>query len=115
MLIYGIRCPKSVIPYLPKTAVAEYYMDYGILAFPSYSRPTGLTAHGHITSAFWSLVRLIIEHPEQVYAMEFEQPFLEEPDAAGVQCVRDILGRAASPDWYHVPRIADDMPALVVD
>ena len=118
MLIYGIPCDKKVLTALPKDTVADYYMNYGMLVFPGYSRPTVLDAKGHITPLFWETVRLIIQNPSRVFTMDLEQPYITDAEAAAVKIIQDFDSsrEKAQPDWYHVPFIVtpDTAPQLVV-
>jgi hypothetical protein len=116
MLIYGIRCDKKVLTALPHDTVADYYMNYGMLVFPSYSRPTVLDAKGRLTPLFWETMRLIIQNPTQVYAMDLEQPFITDAEAAIVKIIQASGSATEQPDWYHVPFIVtpETAPQLVV-
>lgn len=115
MLIYGIRCDKTILTDLPKETVADYYTNYGLLVFPSYSRPTTLDAQGRLTPLFWETVRLIIQNPSRVYMMNMEQPFLSDAESAAVKIIQKV-NKDAMPDWYHVPLIVtpEMAPQLVV-
>ena len=115
MLIYGIRCSKTVLTDLPKETVADYYTNYGLLVFPSYSRPTTLDAKGRLTPLFWETMRLIIQDPSRVYALDLEQPFLTDSESAAVKTIQQTY-RDAQPDWYHVPLLAtpETAPQLIV-
>jgi len=108
MLIYGIRCSKETLVSLPKEVVADYYTDYGLLVFPTYSRATTLDAKGRLSPLFWDTVRLILQAPTQVYAMDLEQPFVSEMEASAVKSIQTTS--TALPDWYHVPLIV--MPGM---
>lgn len=103
MLVYGIRCDKTVLSQLPKDTVADYYTNYGMLVFPSYSRPTVLDAQGHLTPTFWDTTRLILQNPSQVYAMDLEQPFVSDAESAAIKIIQSTC--PALPDWYHVPLV----------
>jgi hypothetical protein len=114
MLVYGIRCDKNVLAQLPKDTVADYYTDYGMLVFPSYSKATVLDAQGHLSSAFWDTTRLILQNPSQVYAMDLEQPFVSDAESAAIKIIQST--QTAMPDWYHVPLVVtpDMGPKIVV-
>lgn len=107
MLVYGIRCNQADLADLPKDTVADYYIDYGLLVFPSFTKPTCITTRGsRITTDFLHTMRLLVEQRKAVIAMDFEQPYLSDQDATTVKAVQDITGSRVKPDWYHVPRLA---------
>lgn len=107
MLVYGIRCEQSNLATLPKDTVADYYIDYGLLVFPAFSKPTCITTRGsRITSDFLHTMRLLVEQSKSVIAMDFEHPYLSEQDATTVKAIQNVAGSHVKPDWYHVPRLA---------
>jgi hypothetical protein len=101
MLVYGIRCSASDLFSLPCNAEADYYSDYGILVFPSYSRPTVIKAHGTLTPLFWNAAKSILERPTAVQDVDLEQPYITDAEAA---IVNALNGKTY---WYHVPRITE--------
>ena len=117
MLVYGIRCDQSDLSCLPKDTVADYYLDYGLLVFPSYSKPTCISTGGtRITAEFLHMMRLIVEQRKSVIAMEFEHPYLSEAETLTLKTLQTATGKNSLPDWYHVPRIvtADSIPHIVI-
>jgi len=113
MLVYGIQCTQESATQLPKDLVtADYYTDYGLLVFPAYTRPTAIVSQGpRLTPEFWHTVRLIVQDPTRVYAMDLEQPYVSDAEA---ETIKHLQSRRIQPDWYHVPRTADTNPHIVV-
>jgi len=117
MLVYGIRCEQSDLAHLPKDTVADYYLDYGLLVFPTFSKPTCITSHGYkITPEFLTLVRLIAEKSKTVVTMDFEHPYVSDTDAIAIKTIQDVTGSTNKPDWYHVPKLVtvDSTPRIEV-
>ncbi len=104
MLVYGIRCsPSDLFGFPgPLQTNADYYTDYSLLVFPGYTKPLCLDAYGALTSEFWSTMRRIIEQPKQVRVMDFEQPYITEPEAAIVASLQESYP-GLQPEWYYVP------------
>jgi hypothetical protein len=105
MLVYGIRCsPLDLNMGLPDSAHADYYMDYGILAFPAYTRPTCLNSHGYLTPRFWQQVGAILGSQICMREIDEEHPYVSEGEDAVIQALRERYP-SLRPAWYHVPRV----------
>jgi len=103
MLIYGIRCSPDDLSNLPSTTVADYYLDYGLLVFPGYSKPTTIQAHGSLTPRFWAEVNQILSNPKKVHVLEHEHPYITESEDSAVKYLED-QGHPP-PEWYYVPHL----------
>lgn len=118
MFVYGIRCAPADLSDLPSDAEADYYMDFGLLVFPAYTRPTCVNSHGRLTDAFWSLTKRIVESPERVRAVTLEHPWLTEGEHAVLYALQDYYP-SLNTDWYHVPQAivhaADEGPHLSME
>lgn len=103
MFVYGIRCSASVVIRLPNTADADYYMEHDLLIFPTYSYPTCIRNYGlKLTKRFLRDFKRIAERPNEVHVFDFEDPFLEEEEAALIRVVcAEMPG--SSPSWYYIP------------
>jgi hypothetical protein len=107
MLVYGVRCAPNDLMNLPADAEADYYLDYGLLVFPRYTRPTLLQSHGrHIQTSFWSRVRRLLEHPLKPYEEDHEQPFIADEESAVVAALRESYPSLQA-NWYYVPRVVN--------
>ena len=104
MFVYGIRCSPNDLYGIHVQVTADYYTDYSLLVFPSYTKPPCLNSHGYLSPNFWQLTRLLIENPKHVRAMEFEDPYITESESALVEAMRDYYP-SLKPEWYYVPRI----------
>jgi hypothetical protein len=105
MLVYGVRCAPNDLINLPSDAQADYYLDYGLLVFPSYTRPTVLRSHGNkIQPAFWRRVARLLEEPLKPYEADLEQPFITDGEAAVVDALREAYPTIQS-NWYYVPKV----------
>jgi hypothetical protein len=105
MFVYGIRCAPADLAYLPESASADYYLDYGLLIFPHYTRAGLLT--GALSPPFWNSVKLLAEDPTRSHMVTAgpSHPSLSE----GEQSVITEIRRAfplTEPAWFNVPRIA---------
>ena len=111
MFVYGFKCNPSDLHALPRGTIADYYMEYGLLVFPAYSKPTTLQANGRLTPEFWDTVSRTLSATKPV-AFQLEHPFITEAEDAAVKAIP-----TAYLDWYHVPRIVtpDMAPVLDVD
>ena len=100
MFVYGVPCtPQELLgANIPENLTADYYADWQLLVFPTYTHPTTLRAHtGQLSPEFWHEVRLIIENPRRPRHVEREHPWLTEHESALV----GSLGRSA--DWFYMP------------
>ena len=111
MFVYGFKCNPSDLHALPRGTIADYYMEYGLLVFPAYSKPTTLQANGRLTPEFWDQVSRTLAATKPI-AVQLEHPFITEAEDAAVKAIP-----TADLDWYHVPRIVtpDMAPVLDVD
>lgn len=103
MFVYGIPCtPQELLSAdIPENLTADYYADWQVLCFPAYTVPTTLRTHnGHLSSAFWDEVRLMVESPRRPRNVEREHPWLTELETAVIKS----LGREAT--WFYVPAVA---------
>lgn len=115
MYVYGIRCAPADLGDLPSDALADYYLDYGLLVFPAYTRPVCLQTHGALTKEFWEAVRRLVTLPNRVYAVSLEQPFITDAEAEVVQALKERYPRIEA-DWYHVPKVAQEQePSMFVE
>ncbi len=100
MFVYGIRCSPCDLLGLPAGAVADYYMDYSLLVFPSYTCPAAVRAHGQLTPAFWKRVSKVINGT--VHVAEREHPWITAEEDAVVRALRDRYPGVQT-EWYFVP------------
>ena len=98
MFVYGIRCAPSDLTGLPSDATADYYLDYGILVFPAYTRPSSLK--GSLSPEFWDRVRRMVSN--RVHSVELEHPYITDEESAVVRALK-YLYPLSGPDWYYVP------------
>lgn len=103
MLVYGIRCSPNDLFTVPMKTNADYYTDYSLLVFPGYTKGLCLDSHGTLTSEFWGTVRRLVEQPNRVRVMDFEQPYLTEEEASVVLALQEAYP-GLQPDWYYVPK-----------
>jgi hypothetical protein len=105
MFVYGIRCsPLDLNLGLPDSAHADYYMDYGLLDFPEYTRATCLNSHGYITPRFWQQVAPILSNKLCIREIDLEHPYVSEGEDAVIQTLRERYP-SIKPAWYHVPHV----------
>ena len=106
MLVYGIRCSLPDLVDLPKTTVADYYVDYGLLVFPEYSKATFLRNYtSQMNERFYANVKRLIETPNRIYEADLEHPYISEEQDAVVKLLQETYPGVA-PTWYNVPKIA---------
>lgn len=103
MLVYGIRCAPADLTGLPATAQADYYMDYGLLVFPEYTKGTCVESHGRLTPAFWSEVKRVVENPTRPHSVCLEHPYITDGENDVVHALRSSYPSLQT-DWYYVPR-----------
>ena len=124
MFVYGIRCaPADLLAIASRLrqggchptaeeaggTEADYYMDYGILVFPQYTRPSVVQAHAGLTPQFWSRVRRIVETPGRPHAVEMEHPWISDEQADVVRVIKDAYPTADT-DWFYVPAVSNTPP-----
>jgi hypothetical protein len=106
MLVYGIRCAPNDLINLPDSAVADYYMDYGLLVFPSYTRPSCVQSGASgLTAAFWERVRMMMQFPLKPHTVDAEHPWITEEEHEVVCAIKAYHPRCDT-EWYYVPRTA---------
>lgn len=107
MFVYGIRCAPADLAYLPESASADYYLDYGLLIFPHYTRPGLLTHAGSSPAIFWNSVKLLTEDPTRSHMVTAgpSHPSLSEGELAVITEIRRAFP-LTEPAWFNVPRIA---------
>jgi hypothetical protein len=106
MYVYGIRCAPNDLLGLPADAEADYYIDYGLLVFPAYTRSTCLRANraSGLTSDFWHRGRLLLQFANKTHcASEIEHPWISEGESAVVKSLQEFYPGLQA-DWYYVPR-----------
>lgn len=112
MFVYGIRCAPADLSYLPESASADYYLDYGLLVFPHYTRPGSLTASGYLGSVFWNSVKLLVEDPTRPHmvATAPDHPTLTDGERAVLAEIQRAFPMTETA-WYHVPKVANTTQA----
>lgn len=105
MLVYGVRCSTIDLADLPSDATADFYVDYGLLVFPSYTKTLCLQGHGTLNSRFWRQVQRIVQHAGSVSAMDFEDPWITDDEAAVVTALKEAYPGIEA-GWYYVPVVA---------
>ena len=116
MLVYGIKCGLADLIGLPKNTPADYYMDYGLLVFPDYSKPTYLQNYGsQLNQRFFNNLKHIIENANTVHEIDLEQPYISDEEGDVVKLLQETTP-GVLPCWYHVPKVAtpEMTPQLVV-
>lgn len=106
MFVYGIRCAPADLAYLPESASADYYLDYGLLIFPHYTRP-GLLTGSPSNAAFLSAVKFLAEdsaRPHMVTAPP-AHPALTDGERAVVAEIQRAFPLTHA-TWYNVPKVA---------
>lgn len=101
MFVYGIRCAPNDLNGLPSDATADYYLDYGLLVFPAYTRPTCIK--GRLDAEFWNRVRRVASN--RVHAVELEHPYISEAEHDVVLALKDAYPLLDC-DWYYIPHVA---------
>ncbi len=108
MFVYGIRCAPADLAYLPESASADYYLDYGLLIFPHYTRP-GILIGAPSNAAFSSAIKLLTEDPVRPH-MVSSHAAPEHPRLTGGECAVLAEIQRSFPltetAWYSVPKIA---------
>jgi len=110
MFVYGIRCPVTMLPQLadafhPDTKKPDYYMEYGLLVFSSYTKPTCLRSYNNqLTPQYVDTCRRIIEceREEAIEIDLLEHPFITEEENEAVWRVREMMPEYDI-NWFHVP------------
>jgi hypothetical protein len=111
MFVYGIRCAPADLSYLPESATADYYIDYGLLIFPHYTRAgciSAETASGSgLTPSFWNAVKLLVEDPTRPHRVAHcaGNASLSEGEAVVLQEIQRAFPMTEAA-WYNVPKVA---------
>ena len=103
MFVYGIRCSPTDLQVLPPNAQADFYMDYGLLIFPAYTRPSTVDANGNLGPEFWREVDRMSQN--KVFEVNIEHPYISDEEYAVVAALREYYPTLETV-WYHVPRVA---------
>ena len=106
MFVYGIRCAPNDLMGLPADANADYYLDYGLLVFPTHTKASFLRAHsqGGLNADFWQRVRLMLQFSAKTHCVtHMEQPWLSDEESAVVSALQEFYPGLQA-DWYYVPR-----------
>jgi hypothetical protein len=102
MFVYGIKCAPELLRNVSTSVSADYYMDYGLLVFPNYTKTTCVDSHGYLGSYFWTNAKLIIENPMAVVSMDFEHPWISDEE----QDLVSSLPLGTETAWFYVPMVA---------
>jgi hypothetical protein len=110
MFVYGIRCaPADLLAIASRlkqgSTTADYYMDYGLLIFPQYTRASVVKAQMGLTPEFWNRVRRIVETPGRPHSVELEHPWITDEQSEVVRVIKEAYP-ATDTDWYYVPTVA---------
>jgi hypothetical protein len=100
MFVYGVRCNPNQLRNISGSVQADYYIDYGILVFPHYTKTSGLDSHGILGPYFWGQAKQMIEHPSTVVSMDFEHPWITDEE----QDILTSMPHSAQASWFYVPK-----------
>jgi hypothetical protein len=100
MLVYGIRCTPSELLNLPAEVTADYHVEHKLLVFPSYTRPTILSANGRITQKFIDELQAIIRG--KAWTIEREHPYITEEEHQVVLALKEA-NPLITTDWFYIP------------
>ena len=103
MLVYGLRCSPTDLSTLPTNATADYYIDYSLLVFPTYSKGLCLQTTS-LSQRFWQRAKRVLQYPTQVSSMDFEQPWITDEEQDVVYALQEAYP-GIQPDWYYVPKV----------
>jgi hypothetical protein len=116
MFVYGVRCAPADLVDLPADAEADYYMDFGLLVFPTYTRATCIHSHGRLSPAFWDRVKSFVEDPTRPRSVDLEHPWITGGEDAVIRALQEYYP-GLDAGWYHVPQAvlhAPEIPELRV-
>ena len=99
MYVYGIRCAPCDLMGLPENAQADYYMDYGLLVFPTYTRASCVRSFGtQLDAGFWKQARLMLQHPMKPHRVtHLEHPWLAREETSVVAAHENF-----TQDWKRI-------------
>ena len=103
MLVYGIRCSPVDLTGLPTHATADYYLDYSLLVFPSYTKPLCLQS-SVLSPFFWSQVNRVVQHSAAVSHIDKEQPWITDEEQDVIVALQKPYPGIQS-NWYYVPKV----------
>ena len=100
MFVFAIRCAINDLVLLKKNTAADYYLDYGLLVFPEYSRASCFQNHGSLlTNHFLAQIAPILKAPGTVRQVDLEHPFVSDEQEAAADTLK------SKPAWYYVPSL----------
>jgi hypothetical protein len=102
MFVYGVRCNPNQLRNIPGSVQADYYIDYGILVFPHYTKTTYVDSHGYLGQYFWTQTKQIVENPTTVAPMDFEHPWITDEE----QDILTSMPLGTQASWFYVPKTA---------
>jgi hypothetical protein len=105
MLVYGIRCAPNDLIGLASEVNADYYLDYGLLVFPAYTRPTCLNARGNLNEEFWGDLRRLLHFPLKPRLVDIEQPFITDEESSLLNELQEYYPGLQT-EWYYVPCVS---------
>jgi hypothetical protein len=101
MYVYGIHCAPADLQTIPLIAEADYFMDYGLLVFPQYSKPVFLTTRGRTPSAnFWADVAIVAKR--KIVPVSREDPYITDEEEEMVKAIQEIHPYSDL-QWFYVP------------
>jgi hypothetical protein len=101
MFVLGIRCDPAVVDHIHPAADADYYVDYGILTFPRFMRPSSLSSHGRSPSTtFWDAAAKIITN--RFHTVSLELPWVSEAEHHIINTIQQSDSNACI-SWYYIP------------
>lgn len=115
MFVYGVRCEPADVAALANRGcpvIADYYMDHGILVFPTYTMSTCLTAKSRrqMNPVFWDRMATVATGTCREMDI-LEHPYLSDEEAGALTTLRETKPEAVS-SWYFLPEVV--APALIV-
>jgi len=100
MLVYGIRCAASELLNLPAEVTADYHVEHKLLVFPSYTKPTVLSANGLITQKFIDELQAVVRG--KAWMVEREHPYITEEEHQVVLALKEA-NPLITTDWFYMP------------
>jgi len=105
MFVYGVRCNRNDLATLPAGTNGDYYIEYGLLIFPEYSRPSSIRNNNDtLTARFLKDMSRMVCNPQSIYEVDLEQPWISEAEDAAVKALQSVTP-GTLPAWYYVPKI----------